>query len=158
MEKQRSVYRCFEVTKKYTSGSVGTFQRSKKSLISAKHCGLRQSIRAWETITRNPAERERERERGRIIGSVVIIRHLASHTTWIARHRSFIKLKFIRNVCSSCGTLTEQVTCNPRFYCISRWWWFARRKEMHAYACLLCVRHVGFLAVISWNPHYISSG
>ena len=41
-----------------------------------------------------------------------------SHTTCIARHRSFVKLKFTRNACSFWGTLTEQVTCNPRFYCV----------------------------------------
>ena len=29
----------------------------------------------------------------------------------------FIKLKFIRNVCSSCRTVAEQVICDPRFYC-----------------------------------------
>ena len=46
----------------------------------------------------------------RTIGSVVIMWHLASCTTHIARHCSFIKLKFIRNVCSSCGTLEERVT------------------------------------------------
>ena len=60
---------------------------------------------------------ERERER-RTIRSVVIMWHSASRPTRIARHRSFIKLKCIRNVCSSCGTLAEQVTHNPRFYCI----------------------------------------
>ena len=42
---------------------------------------------------------------------------LVSCTTSTARHHSFIKLKFIRNVCSFCGTLTEQVTLNPRFCC-----------------------------------------
>ena len=35
-----------------------------------------------------------------------------------ARHRSFIKLKLIRNVYSSCATQAEQVTPNPRFCCI----------------------------------------
>ena len=54
----------------------------------------------------------------RTIGSVVIMWHLTSLTTRVARHYSFIMLTFIRNVCSSCGTLTEQVTPNPRFYCI----------------------------------------
>ena len=39
-----------------------------------------------------------------------------TYTTRIARHRLFIKLKFIRNVCLSCRTLTEQVTHNPKFY------------------------------------------
>ena len=39
-----------------------------------------------------------------------------SRTTRIARHGSFIKLKFIRNVCLPRGTLAEQVTRNPRFY------------------------------------------
>ena len=44
---------------------VGTFQRSEKSLISAKHYSLRVSIQAWEMITHNPTERERERQRQR---------------------------------------------------------------------------------------------
>ena len=61
-----------------------------------------------------PSFSERER---RTIGSVVIFWCSVSHTTRISRHCSFIKLKFIRNICSSCGTLTEQVTHNPRFYC-----------------------------------------
>ena len=39
-----------------------------------------------------------------------------SCSTRITRHHSFIKLKCIRNVCSACRTLTEQVTPNPRFY------------------------------------------
>ena len=51
-------------------------------------------------------------------GSVGIMWCSASHTPHTARHHSFIKLKFIRNVCLSCGTLVEQVTRNPRFYCI----------------------------------------
>ena len=61
---------------------------------------------------------EREREKERTIGSVVIMWHSASPTTLTARRRSFIKLKFIRNVCSSWWTLREQVTHNPRVYCI----------------------------------------
>ena len=76
------------------------------------------SIWAWETITHNPTASEWERERReRTIGSVVIMCHSASHTP-VATGHSFIKLKFIRNVCPSCGILTEQVTCNPRFYSI----------------------------------------
>ena len=54
----------------------------------------------------------------RTIGSVVIMWCLVSHTPSITRHRSFIKLKCIRNVCLFCRTLTEQVTLNMRFYCI----------------------------------------
>lgn len=34
--------------------------------------------------------------------------------------QSFLKLNFIRYVCSSSGTLTEQVTRNPRFSCESK--------------------------------------
>ena len=65
----------------------------------------------------NKRDRKTERE-GRITGSVVITWYSTSRTTHIARLCSLIKLKFIRNVCSSFGTLAEQVTCNPRFYCI----------------------------------------
>ena len=56
----------------------------------------------------------------RTIGSVVMW-HSASRTTHIARQCSFIKLKFIRKVCSPWGTLTDQVTCNPRFHCVIYW-------------------------------------
>ena len=38
-------------------------------------------------------------------------------STRIAKHRSFIKLKFLQNFCSSCKTLADQVSRNPRFYC-----------------------------------------
>ena len=62
MEKQRAAHRCFEVTKNTLEPVVGTFQRSEKSLISAKHHGLGPSIQTWEMITNTPAERERERE------------------------------------------------------------------------------------------------
>jgi hypothetical protein len=41
-----------------------------------------------------------------------------SSSTRIAKHRSFIKLKFLQNFCSSCKTLADQVARNPRFYCI----------------------------------------
>ena len=54
----------------------------------------------------------------RTIGLDVITWRPVSPTAHIARHRSFIKLKFIGNACSSCGTLAEQVTRDPRFYCI----------------------------------------
>ena len=122
MEKQKTVHRRFEVTKNTLVPVVGTFQCSEKSLVSTKHLGLKPSIWACETITHNPAARERKRERHReterrTIGSVVIMWCWAACTIPIARHSSFIKLKFIRNVCSSWGTLSEQVTCNPRFYC-----------------------------------------
>ena len=71
---------CFEVTKNILVPVVGTFQCSGKSLISAKHRGLRPSI--W-AITHNLAARER-----RPIGSAVIMWRSASRTTRIARHRS----------------------------------------------------------------------
>ena len=61
MGKQRTVHRCFEVTKNTLVPVVGIFQHSEKSLISAKHRGLTPSIGAWEMITHNPAEREREK-------------------------------------------------------------------------------------------------
>ena len=54
----------------------------------------------------------------RTFGSVVIVWCSASRMSHIARHCSFIKLKLTRNVCLSCGTVAEQVTCNPRFYCV----------------------------------------
>ena len=65
MGKQRTVHRCFQVTKNTLAPDVGTFQHSEKSLVSAKHRGLRRSIRAWEMITHDPTARERERERER---------------------------------------------------------------------------------------------
>jgi hypothetical protein len=34
------------------------------------------------------------------------------------RNPSYIKLKFIKNVCSSCKTLEDQVTRNPRYHCM----------------------------------------
>src|SRR5215471_14174044 len=40
-------------------------------------------------------------------------------STRIAKHRSFIKLKFLQNFCSSCKTLADQVARNPRFYSIT---------------------------------------
>jgi hypothetical protein len=39
-------------------------------------------------------------------------------STRTANHRSFIKLKFLQNFCSSCKTLANKVARNPRFYCI----------------------------------------
>ena len=57
MEKQRTVHRCFEVTKNTLVPVVGTLQRSEKLLISAKHQGLGLSIQAWGVITHNPTER-----------------------------------------------------------------------------------------------------
>ena len=65
MEKQRTIHRYFEVTKNTLVPVVGTFQCSEKSLISAKHHGLKPSIQAWETVTHNPTERKRERKRER---------------------------------------------------------------------------------------------
>ena len=56
-------------------------------------------------------------QRERDIGSVVIMGPSASRTTLIPAHHLFIK---IRNVCSSCATLAEQVTHIPRFYCICK--------------------------------------
>jgi hypothetical protein len=38
-------------------------------------------------------------------------------STHIAKHCSFIKSKFLQNFCSSCKTLANQVTRNPRFNC-----------------------------------------
>ena len=68
----------------------------------------------WHCIDDHPQSHSK-RER-RTIGSIVVMWHLVSHTILIVIHHSFIKLKFIRNVCSSCGTLAEQVTRNARFY------------------------------------------
>jgi hypothetical protein len=41
-------------------------------------------------------------------------------STRIAKHRSFIKLKFLQNFCSSCKTLADQVARNPRVYCTGK--------------------------------------
>ena len=79
----------------------------------------------------NQPQSRSERER-KNIGSVVIMWHSASHTARIARGCLFIKLKFIRNFCSSCGTLIKQVTRNPRFYGTKRSkkdWGICRLKE-----------------------------
>ena len=46
---------------------------------------------------------------------VILSRQTSS--TRIAKHRSFIKLKFLQKFCSSCKTLADQVARNPRFYC-----------------------------------------
>ena len=72
--------------------------------------------RACEHGRRSPTTPQRERERERDIGLIVIMWHLASCTTHITRHHLFIKLKFIRNVCSFCGTLAEQDAHNPIGY------------------------------------------
>jgi hypothetical protein len=42
-------------------------------------------------------------------------------STRIAKHRSFIKIKFLQNFCSSCKTLVDQVARNSRFYYILHW-------------------------------------
>ena len=55
----------------------------------------------------------------RTFGSVVITWRSASRTTRVARRLSFIELKCVRNVRSPGRMLAEQVTHNPRFYCIS---------------------------------------
>ena len=99
--------------------AVGTFQRSENHWFLPNTAARDQASghgRRPAMIPQRERERERERER-RTIGSVVIMWHTAPWTTRIARHCLFTKLKLIRNVCSSCGTLTEQVTRNPRFYC-----------------------------------------
>ena len=54
----------------------------------------------------------------RTIGSAVIMWLSMAQTARVARYHSFIKLKFIRNVCLSCGTFAEQLICNPNFYYI----------------------------------------
>jgi hypothetical protein len=38
-------------------------------------------------------------------------------STRIAKQRSFIKLKFLQNFCSSCKTLADQFARNSKFYC-----------------------------------------
>jgi hypothetical protein len=44
---------------------------------------------------------------------------LIRQSTRIARHRSYIKLKFIKNFCLSCKTLANQVARNPGYHCTS---------------------------------------
>ena len=107
----------------------------------------------------------------RPVGSVVIMWHSALCTTRIARHRSLIKLKFIRSVCLSCRTLAEQVTHNPRFYCIllRRWNWFGSSSLVLGtgiqwppqrflwilkdliFSCYFCVVRAGFTEVSGWR-------
>jgi hypothetical protein len=43
---------------------------------------------------------------------------LGRQSTRIARHSSHIKLTFIKNFCSSCKALINQVTRNQRYHCI----------------------------------------
>ena len=86
-----------------------------KSPISAKHRAETEHRSIADNHPQSHSKREKER---RTTGLVVIMWHSASHTTPIVRRRSFIKLKCIRNVCPSWGTLAEQVTPNPRFSCI----------------------------------------
>ena len=46
----------------------------------------------------------------RTVGSVVIMWLSASSSTHTARYRSCIRLKYTRNVCLSCGTLTDRTS------------------------------------------------
>jgi hypothetical protein len=41
---------------------------------------------------------------------------LGRQSTRIARYRSYVELKFIKNLCSSCKTLANKVTRNPRYH------------------------------------------
>jgi hypothetical protein len=45
-------------------------------------------------------------------------KRIGNNSTRIVRHRSFIKLIFIKNFCSSCKTLADQATRNPMYHCI----------------------------------------
>jgi hypothetical protein len=47
-----------------------------------------------------------------------VILNRKTSSTRIAKHCSFIKLKFLQNFCSSCKTLVDKVARNPRFCCI----------------------------------------
>jgi hypothetical protein len=60
---------------------------------------------ACETITHDP--------------SCLWSRDAQQKSTCIARHRSFISLKVINKFYSSCKTLANQVTRNPRYHCIN---------------------------------------
>ena len=95
---------------------VGTFQCSEKSLISAKHHGPRPKHgRMSPTILQR--EREKERKNHWLSCDHVtfgIAYYLYCKTLLIHQ----VKIQVIRNVFLSCRTLTEQVTRNPRFYCI----------------------------------------
>ena len=107
MEKQRTVLRCFKVTKNTLMPVWTPFN------ILENHWFLPNTT-AWDQTSEHerwsptiPQWKTEKKE------------HLASRTIHIARHHSFVKLKSIGNYCSSCGTLSEQITHNPRFYCIS---------------------------------------
>ena len=72
-------------------------------------------------------------------------------STRIAKHRSFIKLKFLQNFCSSCKTLADQVARNLRFYCIL--------LSNHKITCLSPEGHhnltvqVAIIANMSWTAN-----
>lgn len=93
--------------------------------ISILLCRLDLFCNTCKMITHNPTMIDREREKGRerererekeSMKTDWIMWCSASCTSCFARHSSLIRL--IRNVFSPCRTLTEQVTCNPRFYCV----------------------------------------
>jgi hypothetical protein len=56
---------------------------------------------------------------------------LDRRSTHIARHRSYIELKFIKHFCLSCKILANKVTRNSRYHCIykSRWTHNGVQKE-----------------------------
>jgi hypothetical protein len=80
---------------------------------SLSHVGSLESFRA--TLTKNLSNDCCFWENRLNFEYVTLIRQTSS--TRIAKHRSFIKLKFLQNFCSSCKTLADQVALNPRFYC-----------------------------------------
>jgi hypothetical protein len=78
----------------------------------------------------------------------------------IAKHRSFIKLKFLQNFCSSCKTLADQVARNPRFYCTHKTdilWGMCNALELHSTTLCYCRRvnnrnHMWYNGYIRVNP------
>ena len=94
MEKQRTVHKCFEVTKNTLVLVVGIYQRFEKLLISAEYHGLRPSIQAWEMIIHNPAERGREREGDREKNHWLS----CDHVMFSVMHYSYCKTRLICQV------------------------------------------------------------
>lgn len=54
------------------------------------------------------------KKKGKNTGLLVITKYSVSLATHIVKHDTFIKLKCIRNVCSSCTTLTVQVSLHSK--------------------------------------------
>ena len=98
----------------HSSGAYGNARATRPSLVKPRFAS---TVRSGNTLVIQSTPHISKRI-SRTIGSAAIMWHWVSHTTYVARPRLFIKLKWITNGGSSCGTLTEEVTRNPRFCCI----------------------------------------